>query len=354
MPWALLVQGQPFRSLWLARLLEWPLALLIARRWWASGSTAPQVGAVLLPGYLAGLPCDAKHLVILAILTATFFAFLHLIHQPRGASPLALGLAASVVLVPGLQAVGYWIGLVRGRGMLAEHFALNDYLHYFPHALACGGRLLVGLALIVGLVRLAGLTALRPVCLALSLLLAGVSGWLPSLLRPTLYPGTHGSGLALIRRALAERADADGTLPSVFWPIDRPEYLWFDLGARSYYSTPQLAGSVFSRATALEGRRRAELVARFEIAHLRETRVQSHARTLAHLTRFYGLPLDAAPPTLDDLCRLCADPDLDYIVTREAFAGWYLARDGKWFLYDCRAVRRRSSSLEGVSACASR
>ena len=41
LPYALLLQGQPFRALWVAQLLQAPLALLLARHWWAAARPAP-------------------------------------------------------------------------------------------------------------------------------------------------------------------------------------------------------------------------------------------------------------------------------------------------------------------------
>lgn len=115
-------------------------------------------------------------------------------------------------------------------------------------------------------------------------------------------------------------------------------FAWFTLERPSYLSLDQSAGVVFSRATALEVRRRSQLLLPSMAA---DWRLLSQNRTPAS-----AQAADKAPPqvTSESLARLCSDPQLDFVVTKEQlnFKSLRHTAAGKWHdfgLYDCRDVR---------------
>src|SRR5262249_33733034 len=144
-----------------------------------------------------------------------------------------------------------------------------------------------------------------------------------------------------LRTYLAECGAVDGRPATVYWPTGHVDLLWYDLRVNSYYAWYQLAGNVFQRETAVEGRRRAVLVRPFEADLGRRRRLLEPLTRVSLTERVYGGALTDDPPRLADVQRLCADEGLDYAVLRQGFAGWYAAHDGDWFVYDARAVRAR-------------
>ena len=137
----------------------------------------------------------------------------------------------------------------------------------------------------------------------------------------------------------------------MYWANNHVENLWFDLGVDSYYSHSQLAGNVFSRTTAMEGRRRGALVAPFEFDSVRRQRRLLEGRRLREIERTLGVEVDAAPPPeAAHLLRLCGESDLDFVVIRQAFPGLYAATDDAWFIYDCAALRQRPDAAAYVAA----
>ena len=63
----------------------------------------------------------------------------------------------------------------------------------------------------------------------------------------------------------------------------------------------------------------------------------------------FETPLDAGPPTLEDLAAVCREDGVDYVAVPEAFDAPGAANNGHIFIYDCRQVR---AALGGRSATA--
>jgi hypothetical protein len=157
--------------------------------------------------------------------------------------------------------------------------------------------------------------------------------------------GTYPRSRAFVQHYLKENYHGPST-PTIYWPFGLdPKPIWFDLGVNCYFEWHQLDGNVYNRENALEGRRRARLLQRFEVARMRhlfgedpdpvrrfwmERKVEAQSRL--------------EPPSQEDLRRLCEEPDLDYVVLRQAFdtasgIHLYAGSDGEWFLYDCQKLR---------------
>jgi hypothetical protein len=112
-------------------------------------------------------------------------------------------------------------------------------------------------------------------------------------------------------------------------------FAWFTLQRPSYLTVDQSSGVIFSRATAAEIRRRSEVLSPIEEP---DWRLLSRRAT-------HGGKFDAAalPLTRDRLMRICADPELSFVVAKED-VGFKPIRhhhagiwDG-WNLYDCKQV----------------
>jgi len=120
-------------------------------------------------------------------------------------------------------------------------------------------------------------------------------------------------------------------------------FVWFTLDRPDYLSIDQSAGVVFSRATAMEVKRRSEVL---------EPLVEPSWKIMTDLAK----PASIKPVPEDDferlsaatLPRLCRETQLDFVIARQ-FVGFDPLRHTRagpykdWYLYDCRHVR----SLDG-------
>ncbi len=353
-PYALAVQGQPFRCLWPIQLLHVPLAFLLAKSWWARGGSLGPGAAVLVLAYPGlGWPDLLDPLVLfilLLALTSSIAACLMIrgtTTVPR--SPgwcwrcLAIGLC-----VAGLSRTMIFLrSLVVARDRLAVLDG-DAYLQLFPLAIAPVLSFGFGLAIVTALGRLVGNG--RAFRLALLSSCAVLQCWPTVVTLPIVGEGRIGSLRAdsrFVGRFLGPRRSEHAVPPTVYWPTGRLDTLWFDLGVNAYFSDVQLSGNVFNRGTAIEGRRRADLVKPFELELAR--RFDLSPREVRRKERIFGSPLQSAPPGVDDLLRLCGDDHVDYVVARQAFPGWYAADNGRWFIYDCRSIRSRLARGRGAT-----
>jgi hypothetical protein len=116
-------------------------------------------------------------------------------------------------------------------------------------------------------------------------------------------------------------------------------FAWFTLGRPNYLSVNQSSGVVFSRATAMEVKRRSEVLAPL---------IDPSYKVMTFLARKAGAreaPDDKDKPlTSAALIGLCRDAQLDFVIARE-FVGFDPLRHTQagsyqgWYLYDCRHVR---------------
>jgi hypothetical protein len=175
--------------------------------------------------------------------------------------------------------------------------------------------------------------------------------WVPALtalfLAATLGTTFAGSfkqtGLVGSREQIEEFSDWRAAIPPgsnvLIVPTEKSaSFVWFTLGRPSYLSVDQSSGVVFSRVTALEIRRRSEVLLPImepDWKILSQIAQEAHGKKLENLTR----PLTAA-----SLAQICGDPQLGFVVAREevGFEPLRHTHAGTWKdwnLYDCRRVR---------------
>ena len=344
-PYALLLQGQPFRALWPLELLRLPLAMVLARAWWGLGPRG-RLAAVLLVGALTTRGPSPADVALLLAVSAVAAVVLRragpLPRDPEWAWKAAsVGIATAVVVrMAWLYAClsGMWgtlADLVDLDAMAAVALAPIDPLVRAALAVAAGS----GLAAMLG-------TGRRYRAAALAIFLAAQLGGLAISGRQPLSDRgrRREADLRLVADYLGRRpADRPGP-PTVYWP-GRLTDLWFELGADSYSAYYQSAGVAFRRGTAVEARRRADLVAPFEMYELTNKKVITRDDDLEKVARYYRIGEGPDPPTLGDLVRLCGDEGLDLVVARKGYPGWYAAGNGRWHVYDCEFVRDRAAGL---------
>jgi hypothetical protein len=144
---------------------------------------------------------------------------------------------------------------------------------------------------------------------------------------------------------VAEFADWRNAIPetsSVFIAdkYDSGSFVWFTLGRPNYLSIDQSAGVVFSRATALEIRRRSEVLRPLmdpdwkRLSLLRQSYSGAQQKKASHYR----------PLTAQALLGVCSDPQLGFVIAQEtvgfdAIRHTHAGPWKDWSLYDCQRVR---------------
>ncbi len=122
-------------------------------------------------------------------------------------------------------------------------------------------------------------------------------------------------------------------------------FVWFTLSRPNYLALDQSAGVVFSRATALEIKRRSEV-----LLPLMEPNWKIWTSLRAKAINRGAAAEPVRPLTAERLIQICADPQLGFVVSPQE-VGFGPLRHAEsdswkdWNLYDCRKVRSALSSL---------
>ena len=123
-------------------------------------------------------------------------------------------------------------------------------------------------------------------------------------------------------------------------------FVWFTLQRPNYLAVDQSAGVVFSRATALEIRRRSQLLEPVMDPNWKiRSKLRAAAASGKNQTEAPSRPLTAAT-----LSQICADTLLGFVISSQqvGFDALNHQNDGRWKgwnLYDCRNVRT-SATIE--------
>jgi hypothetical protein len=141
-----------------------------------------------------------------------------------------------------------------------------------------------------------------------------------------------------------EFADWENVIPPtsavlVAPPNDVGAFVWFALGRPNYLALNQSSGVVFSRTTALEVRRRSEVLLPLmdpDWKILTKLRAKSGSRDKNEAITH--------PLTAENLIQVCADPQLGFVISPEKVGFDPLRHEHAgawkdWSLYDCRKVR---------------
>ncbi|MGO9932127.1 MAG: hypothetical protein ACLPV8_09990 [Steroidobacteraceae bacterium] len=127
-------------------------------------------------------------------------------------------------------------------------------------------------------------------------------------------------------------------------PRDVGAFVWFTLGRPNYLALDQSTGVVFSRATALEVRRRSDV-----LMPLQDPDWMILTGLSAKSGSGHKNPAATRPLTAENLIQVCADPQLGFVISPQS-AGFDPLRHEHagawkdWNLYDCRKVRSAPSA----------
>jgi hypothetical protein len=312
-PVAMVVQGQAWRWIWIGVFISVVLIPITTWHVWRDEKCGSLCTLLLVSGW------------ILPGVSATACASLALI----------LWLARSYVsagVAPYLRCLSAALGIAIVVWMLSKHASLSVAPVRDMFALRVAAVLLVAA---VWWGTRAGRSASAPVLIFA--MLAAIS----ILMFPAAFKQSHTLASAA---EIHEFADWDNVIPPTSTvlmapPHDVGAFVWFTLGRPNYLALDQSAGVVYSRATALEVRRRSQV-----LLPLMDRNWNILTRLQAKPGSVRTKPAPTRPLTLESLLQVCADPQLGFVISPEK-VGFDLLRHEHpgtwkdWNLYDCRKVR---------------
>lgn len=315
-PVAILVQGQAWRWVWVPAFIAIALVPVTAVQAWRDERGGPACSLWLLAGWMF------SGMYGTALVTLAFVVWLRRAHDnPRRARyfrwlPAVLG---AVILVCILTNFGALSG-----ASIHDVFAMK-----FPAVL---------LVTLVWWSFTTSRTSRMPTVIATMLMVLSIWAF------PAAFKQTRTLASAADIREFADWANAippTGTV-LVAPPKDVGAFVWFTLGRPNYMSLDQSSGVVFSRATALEVRRRSEVLLPLMDP---EWKIMS---SLGKSGRGRTNEAKTHPLTQENLVRVCADPQLGFVVSPAVVGFEPLRHDRRgawmdWNLYDCRKVRSAPS-----------
>ena len=322
-PSAVLLQGQAWRWTWVTGLAGvLMLAPTVTQVWRCEGGCGPLCAALLLVGWLISA-LDGVYLIAAAL--CLFYGREHI---AAGAAPYlrAAAMLVGVLVLARILGSG-WAALssspaqavTESRGLVIVRTLLG--LECLP----------VALAFFLGSWALRSRSMVLSGSLTLALTTAAACA-APGALENPLAEGSPAQ--------IEEFSDWRDAIPPGDNVFVVPRYYtagfaWFTLQRPSYLTVDQSSGVIFSRATAVEIRRRSEVLLPME-----EPDWRLLSRRATHAGKFDAAAL---PLTRDRLLRICADPVLNFVVAKEnvGFQPLRHRRPGVWNgwnLYDCRQV----------------
>jgi hypothetical protein len=342
----LLAQAQVHRALYLVEFAQFPAGLWLGTKLFCDADNGLQLMGVVLifalldVTYLTQFDLGSKAKLAMLCLSAFLIALLAIRGIDREPKrPDWLSRAFAWALGAGSVAWAVYVAI-----LIAVYHA--DYAHLYLErqawraaleAMPLLPRFLLALLLIGAAGRLVGWDgAFRMVALGVS----AVAAWTACFVPTTIYDSAgylqFESDIRFVDDYLGKRPPGQ---PTIYWPNDRLDMVWVDLKVSSYCHRYQVGGIVFSEPTSHEASRRIERTAPFEFNRSLVEREAVTDRQIAAAADYWRIDADHRTPTEADLRKLCADPEVDYLVLRMKFDGLYAAENGHVYIYDCRRIR---------------
>lgn len=330
---ALPFQAQPYRALWLVSVLHLPC------------------GAWLIAS-LAHRPSFAAHLVAVTValfLTLNVWAPVQIVMTPIAAAwlighawirrpptrkdllralwrGLLIGVCASPLAAAALTAV-------RGQDLLDQRGPVS----LVRTVVQSPGTLGLAFVVIAVLAGFAARTRTRPMlvawCVGGAVVLQALAFW-GAVFSERAFGLSH--SLEAVRAHVAARANEGRPVQSVYSNTIGAGLIWREVNVQSYFHFDQAVGVMFDRRTAMEVRRRAALVAPFELDRVRPQTRSRLPRIVVLMTDRLFSQDSGRPSSANDLRRLCAEAEVDVVALgQEALPGPGRPPDAVT-IHDCR------------------
>jgi hypothetical protein len=330
-PVALLLQGQAWRWVWIGVFIGAALVPFTALEAWRDDRCGPLCALLLVSGWTlpwVGTACAALALIFWSIrahIPARSAVFL------RWASAI-LGAAIAIWVLTKLVAIVSPATSASGRASVSGVVQAPDMSALRIPAVLLGVLVWWGTST----------RRTRGVPMLLSAMLIALSVYA----FPAAFKQSRTLAAAADVREFEDWANAIPPTSSVLVtpPRDVGAFVWFTLGRPNYLAMDQSTGVVFSRATALEVRRRSDVLLPLMNP---DWKILSSLRA-----KFGGGHKDEATGhslTPENLIQVCADPQLGFVISPEKVGFAPLRHDHAgawkdWNLYDCRKVRSALSA----------
>ncbi len=343
LPYALLFQGQPYRALWLVQLFQIPLALHVASLAWSRRYPLSGIFAFAVASFVLSTSFGIWSQYLL------FFGVVCLAYVIQGVALtrwLIATIGVSVIAMVNLMCLSGALGRMKKQiGPVVQHLEFYFLPRYVTHAAGSFLCILSAVTIVVLLsrrisspVRRGMAIAAASIALQVTMFVAPSSPWV------TQFGFAESHNVRLASEYLRDHP-VDKDLPTVHWTNGDSAIVWFKLRAKSFFSPAQLAGNMFLRSSAMEGRRRALLTAPFDLHEMnrRPHRLPGYVKQI--MQQVYQRPLTCRPPGEDDLIRLCQESDVDLLITYVPIGDCYAATNGITFVYDLRKLRQERQIL---------
>lgn len=326
-PVAILVQGQAWRWVWIATFVSALLVPAIVLQIWPDEKCGPPCALLLVTGLtlpaVDGTACVSLGLVLWLMKSSL----------PVRAGPLLRWIAWVL-----LAAILCWIA-VRNWSIVASAIPTSSVAGPIRDVFGLQFFVTLIAALVWWCVR-SSRTAWTPTLVSAALLALSI------FMLPSAFEQSRTLALAA---DIAEFADWEAAIPPtstvlVTPPRDVGTFVWFTLQRPNYLALDQSAGVVFSRSTALEVKRRSEI-----LSPLMDPNWKILTRLRASAADKRKLDVPTRPLTAPILKQVCADTQLGFVISPKDL-GFDLLPHQKagpwkdWNLYDCGKVRRMASA----------
>jgi hypothetical protein len=330
-PIALLVQGQAWRWVWITVFIGAALVPFTALEAWRDDRCGPLCALLLVSGWTlpgVGTACATLAFIFwsirahIAVRSAVFFRWVSAV----------LGAAISVWILTKFGAIVSPATSASGRGSLGGVVQGQDMFALRIPAVLLGVLVWWGTSS----------RRTRGVRLLLSATLIALSAY--AFHAAFQQPRTLAASVDV--REFEDWANAIPPSSTVLVtpPRDVGAFVWFVLGRSNYLALDQSSGVVFSRATALEVRRRSEV-----LLPLMDPDWKILTGLRAESGNGHKNKATTRPLTHENLIQVCADSQLGFVISPDKVGFDPLRHDHAgawkdWNLYDCRAVRSALSA----------
>lgn len=338
-PYALLFQGQPYRVVWILKVLQIPLGFLTLARCCRSTALVPRLAALMLGGYFLVMTFAVNEMLMYLFVFPVAVLFWRQMEDPvrpdwwwHAAATTMFGGAACWMLYR-------WGFLYAKRDVFLGYYDLSELFRVIMQCVPAA----LWVALVFFAIRWFAADSearrLGWACLSVALAIPSLHFAMDAGPQGRSQFTRYGADIAFARPVVDDWQANHGRVPGVYCSLGHVEYIWLDLRATSYFDSVQTAGVMFNRQTAVELGRRIELIRNFEMARLRTEQVFYTDDAKGILERLYGAKFAGPGPSEADLLRLCAEPELDFVIVPHEFPGLYSATNGRIFVYECYKVR---------------
>jgi hypothetical protein len=331
-PAAILLQGQAWRWVWIPCFLSALMLGPTVLRVWRDEKCGPVCAILLILGWtfsvVDGAACIALALIIWVLRTRISERVAHYLRwAAAGLCIIVISWIVvnswNIVFSPSAESGRDSLTIARLRNIVGLDFAAVVLIFLLFHWIRAARSLLV----------LTLISAILAVCAALVL---------PGSLKKIAKEGTSAEidEFSDWRKAIAPTQNV-----YVVPQHNSATFAWFTLQRPSYLSLDQSAGVIFSRATALEVKRRSQVLTPMVDPDWKVLTKMNKARSGGSVEKSSARPL-----TSERLVSICKDPVLDFVVAKESVGFDPIhhthAGDWKnWNLYDCRRVRSAAPAV---------